>query len=45
MVGYYQGTIIVRGAIQRFIHQGTFGVPYLTFIPEQYQQLITKYDY
>jgi palmitoyl-protein thioesterase len=57
LLGYSQGSIIVRGALERCslpvfnlitlsgIHQGTFGVPYLTFIPEQYRQLISKYAY
>jgi hypothetical protein len=57
MLGYSQGSLIGRGALQRCslpvfnlitlsgIHQGIFGVPYLTFIPEEYRVLITKYVY
>ena len=57
LLGYSQGSIIVRGAVQRCslpvfnlitlsgIHQGIFGVPFLTQIPEQYRDLITKYAY
>jgi palmitoyl-protein thioesterase len=57
LLGYSQGSIIVRGAVERCslpvynlitlsgVHQGTFGVPYLTFIPEEYRVLITKYAY
>jgi palmitoyl-protein thioesterase len=57
MLGYSQGSIIVRGALQRCslpvfnlitlsgIHQGVFGVPYLLFIPEPLRILVTKYAY
>jgi hypothetical protein len=57
MLGYSQGSLIVRGAVERCslpvfnlitlsgIHQGIFGIPYLTFIPEEYRVLITKYVY
>ncbi len=57
ILGYSQGSIIVRGAIERCslpvynlitlsgIHQGVFGVPYLQFLPEPFRVLITKYAY
>ncbi|CAF1238004.1 unnamed protein product [Rotaria sordida] len=57
IVGYSQGSIIVRGAIERCslpvynlitlsgIHQGIFGIPYLLQLPEEFRELITKYAY
>jgi palmitoyl-protein thioesterase len=57
MLGYSQGSLIVRGAVERCslpvfnlitlsgIHQGVFGVPYLQFLPEPIRVLITKYAY
>jgi palmitoyl-protein thioesterase len=57
MLGYSQGSIIVRGALERCslpvynlitlsgIHQGVFGIPYLQFLPEPLRTLITKYAY
>jgi len=57
MLGYSQGSIIVRGALERCslpvfnlitlsgIHQGVFGVPYLQFLPEPFRVLVTKYAY
>jgi palmitoyl-protein thioesterase len=57
LLGYSQGSIIVRGAVERCslpvhnlitlsgIHQGVFGVPYLLFLPEELRQLVTKYAY
>jgi palmitoyl-protein thioesterase len=57
MLGYSQGSIIVRGALERCslpvynlitlsgIHQGTFGIPYLLKLPEVFRELITKYAY
>lgn len=57
LLGYSQGSLIVRGALQRCslpvhnlitlsgIHQGVFGVPYLLQIPIQFRELVTKYAY
>jgi len=57
MLGYSQGSVITRGALERCslpvynlitlsgIHQGLFGLPYLQFLPEEYRGLITKYAY
>jgi len=57
MLGYSQGSVIVRGAVERCslpvhnlitlsgIHQGTFGIPYLEQLPEELRDLITKYAY
>ncbi|CAF0784475.1 unnamed protein product [Adineta steineri] len=56
-IGYSQGSIIVRGAVERCslpvfnlitlsgIHQGTFGIPYLLQLPIELRDLITKYAY
>ncbi|UJR15877.1 hypothetical protein I4U23_002803 [Adineta vaga] len=57
MLGYSQGSIIARGALERCslpvhnlitlsgIHQGVFGIPYLLKLPIQFRDLITKYAY
>jgi palmitoyl-protein thioesterase len=57
MLGYSQGSIIVRGALERCslpvhnlitlsgIHQGVFGIPYLLSLPIQFRDLVTKYAY
>ena len=57
MLGYSQGSIIVRGALERCslpvhnmitlngIHQGIFGIPYLLKLPKQFRELIGKYAY
>ena len=57
LLGYSQGSVIVRAAVERCslpvfnlitlsgIHQGTFGVPYLTQLPEELRVLISKYAY
>ncbi|CAF2525674.1 unnamed protein product [Rotaria sp. Silwood2] len=57
ILGYSQGSIIIRGAVERCslpvynlitlsgIHQGIFGIPYLLQLPEQYRELVTKYAY
>jgi palmitoyl-protein thioesterase len=57
MLGYSQGSIIVRGALERCslpvhnlitlsgIHQGVFGIPYLLRLPVQFRELVTKYAY
>ena len=57
LIGYSQGSVIVRGGVERCslpvfnlitlsgIHQGTFGIPYLTFVPEEFRVLISKYAY
>ena len=57
MLGYSQGSIIVRGGLERCslpvhnlitlsgVHQGVFGIPYLQILPVQYRDLITKYAY
>ena len=57
MLGYSQGSIVARGALQRCslpvynlitlsgIHQGVFGVPYLTLLPIQFRDLLTNFAY
>jgi palmitoyl-protein thioesterase len=57
LLGYSQGSIIVRGAVERCslpvynlitlsgIHQGTFGIPYLLQLPVELRELVTKYAY
>ncbi|CAF0861597.1 unnamed protein product [Adineta steineri] len=57
LLGYSQGSIIARGALERCslpvhnlitlsgVHQGVFGVPYLIMLPAQFRELITKYAY
>jgi hypothetical protein len=57
MLGYSQGSIIVRGALERCslrvhnlitlsdIHQGIFSIPYLLKLPAQFRELVTKYAY
>ncbi|CAF0935031.1 unnamed protein product [Rotaria sordida] len=57
MLGYSQGSIIVRGALEKCslpvynlitlsgVHQGVFGLPYLLKLPIQFRDLITKYAY
>ncbi|CAF1128606.1 unnamed protein product [Adineta steineri] len=57
MVGVSQGSLIVRGAVQRCslpvynlitlvgIHQGVFGIPSLQFLPAPFRELISKYAY
>ncbi|CAF3355983.1 unnamed protein product [Rotaria socialis] len=57
LLGYSQGSMIVRGAVERCslpvynlitlsgLHQGIFGIPYLLQLPEEYRELITKYAY
>ena len=57
MLGYSQGSVIVRGALERCslpvhnlitlsgVHQGVFGVPYLLQLPIQFRELITKFAY
>ncbi|CAF5201089.1 unnamed protein product [Rotaria magnacalcarata] len=57
MLGYSQGSIIVRGAVEKCslpvhnlitlsgIHQGVFGVPYLLKLPAEFRELVSKYAY
>ena len=57
MLGYSQGSIVARGALERCslpvyhlitlsgIHQGVFGVPYLTLLPIQFRDLVTNFAY
>lgn len=57
MLGFSQGSLIVRGAVERCslpvynlismsgLHQGVFGIPYLLKLPEQYREFISKYAY
>ena len=57
LLGYSQGSIIVRGAVERCslpvfnlitlsgIHQGVFGVPYVLQLPFEFRELITKAAY
>ena len=57
LLGYSQGSIIARGAVERCslpvynlitlsgIHQGVFGVPYLLQLPIELRDLLTKYAY
>ncbi len=57
MLGFSQGSLITRGAIERCslpvynlitlsgIHEGVFGVPYLLKLPVQFRELITKFAY
>ena len=57
MLGFSQGSLIVRGAVERCslpvhnlitlngLHQGVFGIPYLLKLPAQFRHLITRYAY
>jgi palmitoyl-protein thioesterase len=57
MLGYSQGSVITRGALERCslpvhnlitlsgIHQGVFGIPYLLKLPAPIRELVTKYAY
>jgi palmitoyl-protein thioesterase len=57
MLGFSQGSLIIRGAVERYslpvynlitlsgLHQGVFGIPYLLKLPAQFRELITKYAY
>jgi palmitoyl-protein thioesterase len=57
MLGFSQGSIITRGALERCslpvynfitlsgIHEGVFGIPYLLKLPAHLRELITKYAY
>ncbi|CAF1147025.1 unnamed protein product [Rotaria sp. Silwood1] len=57
MLGFSQGSLIVRGAVERCsfpvynlitlsgLHQGVFGIPYILKFPTRFRQLITKYAY
>lgn len=57
LLGYSQGSIIVRGALERCslpvynlitlsgIHAGVFGIPYVLLLPEEFRELITKLAY
>ncbi|CAF1147108.1 unnamed protein product [Adineta steineri] len=57
MLGFSQGSLIVRGAVERCslpvynlitlngLHQGIFGIPYLLKLPIYIRELITKYAY
>ncbi|CAF2371154.1 unnamed protein product [Rotaria sp. Silwood2] len=57
MLGYSQGSVIVRGALEKCslpvhnlitlsgVHQGVFGMPYLQKLPVEFRELVTKYAY
>ncbi|CAF3370377.1 unnamed protein product [Rotaria sp. Silwood1] len=57
MLGYSQGSVIVRGALEKCslpvhnlitlsgVHQGVFGMPYLQTLPVQFRELVTKFAY
>lgn len=57
MLGVSQGSLIVRGAVERCslpvynlitlvgAHQGVFGIPSLQLLPAQFRELISKYAY
>jgi palmitoyl-protein thioesterase len=57
MLGVSQGSLIVRGAVERCslpvynlvtlvgIHQGVFGIPSLQFLPAFVRELVSKYAY
>lgn len=57
MLGYSQGSLIVRGAVEKCslptynlitlvgIHQGVFGIPDLQILPEPFRELVSKYAY
>jgi palmitoyl-protein thioesterase len=57
MLGFSQGSLITRGAIERCslpvynlitlsgLHEGVFGIPYLQILPAYIRELVTKYAY
>lgn len=57
MLGYSQGSVIVRAALERCslpvhnlitlsgIHQGVFGIPYLLQLPIEFRELVSKAAY
>ncbi|CAF2116181.1 unnamed protein product [Rotaria magnacalcarata] len=57
MLGFSQGSFIVRGAVERCslpvhnlitlsgLHQGVFGIPYLLKLPARLSEWISKYTY
>ena len=57
MLGFSQGSLIVRGAVERCslpvhnlitlngLHQGVFGIPYLLKLPTQFRHQITHHAY